>query len=183
MSAINQAHINFRFPAPAMGQNDNLARKGFSEVEGEHTLKTAVRSPLSARVTYKILQLGLRTNLMRRAHITRQTDGMGLNELTKTVTRHFAAPIWREQSWQHDPASVFNKLFERWENSQNHAPDDFYWSTFNENYTDAQWIPSSLVTVCLRSCQSSIFNPHGQGTASDQAALPQPTPLAKMRSL
>jgi len=144
MSAINQAHINFRFPAPAMGQNDNLARKVFSEVEGEHTLKTAVHSPLPARVTYKILQLGLRTNLMRRAHITRQTDGMGLNELTKTVTRHFAAPIWREQSWQHDPASVFNKLFERWENSQNHAPDDFYWSTFNDNYTDAQWIPSLI---------------------------------------
>jgi len=83
-----------------------LARKGFSEVEGEHTLKTAaVRSPLPARVNYKILY----TNLMRRAHVTRQTDGMGLNEHTKTVTHH-----------------------------------DFYWSTSNDNYTDAQWIPSLI---------------------------------------
>jgi hypothetical protein len=169
MSAINQAHIDFGFPAPAMGHDVNLARKGFGEVEGEHTLKTAVRSPLPARVAYEILQLGLRTTnthtlrrcaclsvafawfaradtgiLMRRAHVTRQADGMGLNERTKTVARHLAAPIWRAQSWEHDPASVFNKLLERWENSQNHAPDDFYWSTSNDDYTDAQWIPSLI---------------------------------------
>jgi len=37
MSAINQAHINFGFPAPAVGHDVNLARKGFCEVEGEHT--------------------------------------------------------------------------------------------------------------------------------------------------
>ena len=55
---------------------------------------------------------------MRRAHVTRQVDYMGLNERTKTVTLHLAAPIWRAQSWEHDPTSVFNKLFERWENSQ-----------------------------------------------------------------
>ena len=169
MSAIIQAHIDFGFPAPAMGHDVNLARKGFGEVEGEHTLKTAVRSPLPARVAYEILQLGLRTTnthtlrrcaclsvafawfaradtgiLMRRAHVTRQADGMGLNERTKTVARHLAAPIWRAQSWEHDPASVFNKLLERWENSQNHAPDDFYWSTSNDDYTDAQWIPSLI---------------------------------------
>jgi len=27
---------------------------------------------------------------------------------------------------------------------QNHAPDDFYWSTSNDNYTDAQWTPSLI---------------------------------------
>jgi len=139
MSAINQAHIDFEFPAPAMGHNVNLASKGFSEVEGEHTLKTAVRSPLPARITYEILQLGLPHTLrrcaclsvafawfarattgilMRRAHVTHQTDGMGLNERTKTVVCHLTAPIWRTQSWEHDPVSVFNKLLERWGNSQ-----------------------------------------------------------------
>ena len=75
---------------------------------------------------------------MRRAHVTRQVDYMGLNERTKTVTLHLAAPIWRAQFWEHDPTSVVNKLFERWENSQNHAPADFYWSTSNDDYTDAQ---------------------------------------------
>ena len=144
MSTINQAHIDFGFPAPAMGHDVNLARKGFGEVEGKHALKTAVRSPLPACVAYEILQLGLRTTnthtlrrcaclsvvfawfaradtgiLMRRAHVTRQADGMGLNERTKTVARHL-----RAQSWEHDPAGVCNQLLERWENSQNHAPDD-----------------------------------------------------------
>jgi len=162
MSAINQAHIDFRFPAPAMGHDVNLARKGFGEVEVEHTLKTAVRSPLPACVAYEILQLGLRTTnthtlrrcacllvafawfaradtgiLIRCAHVTRQTNCMGLDERTKTVTCHLTVPIWRAQSWEHDPASVFNKLLERWENSQHHAPDDFYWSTSDDNYTDA----------------------------------------------
>jgi len=173
MSVINQAHIDFGFPAPAMGHDVNLARKGFREVEDEHTLKTAVRSPLPARGYYEILQFALRTTnthtlrrcaclsvpsvwfarvdtgiLMRRVHVTRQTDSMGLNKRTKTVTRHLAAPIWCAQSWEHDPASVFKKL-ERWENSQNHAPDDFYWSTSNDDYTDAQWIPF-LIGKCVR---------------------------------
>jgi len=142
MSVINQTHIDFGFPAPAMGHDGTLARKGFSEVEGECTFKTTVRSPLPARITYEILQLGLRTTnthtlrrcaclsvvfawfaradtgiLMRRAHVIRQTDGMGLNERTKTVARHLVSPIWRAQSWEDDPVSVFNKLLERWENS------------------------------------------------------------------
>ena len=73
-----------------------------------------------------------------------QTHCMGLNERTKTVALHLTDPIWRAQSWDHDPASVFNKLLERWENSQNHAPDDWYWSTSNDNYTDTQWIPSLI---------------------------------------
>ena len=101
-----------------MGHNVNLACKGFSEIEGEHTLKTAVRSLLPARVAYEIFQLCLRTTnthtlrrcaclsvaftwfaradtgiLMRRAHVTRQTDCMGLNERTKTVNQHLVAPI------------------------------------------------------------------------------------------
>ena len=207
MSVINQAHIDFRFPAPAMGYDVNLARKGFGEVEGEHTLKTAVRSPLPARVAYEILQFGLRTTnthtlrrcaclsvafawfaradtgiLMRCAHVTCQTDSMGLNERTKTVARHLAAPIWRAQSWEHDPASVFNKLLACWEDSQNHAPDDFYWSTSNDDYTDAQWIPSLIGKWLSEILTNLNFNPqlacHGQGTAYDQAALPQPTLLA-----
>ena len=128
-----------------------------------------MRSPLPARVAYEILQLCLCTTnthtlrrcaglsvafawfaradtgiLMRCAHVTRQTYCMGLNERTKTVALHLAAPIWRAQSWEHDPVSVFNKLFERWENSQNHAPDDCYWSTSNDNYTDTQWRPTLI---------------------------------------
>jgi len=75
---------------------------------------------------------------MRCAHVTRQTDGMGLNKRTKTVAPHLVVPIWRAQSWVQDPASVFNKLLDGWENSQNHAPNDFYWSTSNDDYSDAQ---------------------------------------------
>jgi len=169
MSAINQAQIDFGFPVPAMGHDIKLTRCGFGEVEGEHTLKTAVRSPLPARVVYEILQLGLRTPdlhtlrrcaclvtgfvwfaradtgiLMRKAHVTRQTTGMGLNERTKTVARHIAAPIWRAQDWQHDPAAVFNKLLGRWETSRSHAEDDFYWSLSHDTYSDRQW-NSSLI--------------------------------------
>ena len=44
-----------------MDHDVNLARNRFGEVEGEHTLKTSVRSPLPARVTYEILQFGLLT--------------------------------------------------------------------------------------------------------------------------
>ena len=54
MSGINQAHIDFGFPAPAMGHDVHPACKGFSEVEVAHTLKSAVRSPLPTRVAYEI---------------------------------------------------------------------------------------------------------------------------------
>jgi len=169
MSAINQAHIDFGFSAPAMGHDIKLARRGFGEVEGDNTLKTAIRSPLPALVAYEILQLGLRTPdlhtlrrcaclvtsyawfaradtgiLMRKAHVTRQPAGMGLNERTKTIARHIAAPIWRAQDWHHDPAAVFDKLLGRWEDSRSHVDDDFYWSLPNDTYSDRQW-NSSLI--------------------------------------
>jgi len=68
MSVVNQAHIHFGFPTPTMGHDVNLIRKGFCEVEGEHNLKTAVRSPLPVRVAYEILQLCLRTTNTHTLH-------------------------------------------------------------------------------------------------------------------
>ena len=60
MSAINQAHIDFGFPPPAVGQLVRLARRGFGEVEGESSASVR-RIPLPAAVVMQILQLGLVT--------------------------------------------------------------------------------------------------------------------------
>jgi hypothetical protein len=60
LSAINQAHVNFGFPPPAVCQLVRLARRGFGEVEGETS--AAVRCvPLPASVALRILRLGLDT--------------------------------------------------------------------------------------------------------------------------
>lgn len=81
---------------------------------------------------------------MREAHVTRQREGMGLNERTKTISRHVAAPIWRAQDGMHDPATVFDALLERWEASQSHTDEDFYWVLPADTYSDWQW-NSSLI--------------------------------------
>ena len=50
MSAINQAHVDFGFAAPAVGQLLRLARRGFGEVEGASSLAPVRRTPLPASV-------------------------------------------------------------------------------------------------------------------------------------
>ena len=174
LSAINQAHIDFGFPAPAMGHLLRLARRGFAEVEGEATLTTAVRSPLPSAVAFRFLQLGLATDcfytlracacltaqfawfaradtgvLMRKAHVSLSSAAMSINERTKTIARNQAAPIIRPQDWFFDPANLFMSLQQRWASERRHAETDFYWSLPDENLSSSCW-NSSIVNHWLQ---------------------------------
>jgi hypothetical protein len=180
LSAINQCHIDFGFAAPALGHDVCLSRKAFGYVEGQHTLKTAQRGTMPSLVMLQILHLGLRTPCihtlrrcaclvtqfawfcrsdtsmqLRRAHITFQARGIGLNERTKTVPRCNAAPIFRTGDAASDAGSLVLRLLLRWELQHPHASHDLFWSTSEDSYSPSAW-GTSLVNTWLQEILSLL---------------------------
>ena len=59
LSAINSLHADMGLEKPAAGHLVQLARKGFSELEGELDPNRSLRSPIPAVVVLSIVRLGL----------------------------------------------------------------------------------------------------------------------------
>jgi hypothetical protein len=174
LSAINQMHIDFGFPAPALGHDVRLARRAFGNEEGASTLETTRRGAFPASAVFKILHLGLMTScphtlrrcacivtqfvwfcrgdtsmLLRRAHISLRAEGICINERTKTISRHHAAPTLRESDSSTDAGSLVLRLLLRWELEHPHAPEDLFWSLKTDTYSASAW-SSSLVSLWLQ---------------------------------
>ena len=180
MSAINQAHLDFGFPAPAVGQLLRLARRGFGEVEGGSCLAPVRRSPLPASVAYRALRLGLSTDdpgllracacvvfqfawfaradtgiHLREAHVSISEFGITLNERTKTIARHVAAPVSRPFDATWDPDRLLLALLLRWRSVRGPvAPDAFFWALSSDD-VGAAW-SSALVNTWLQEVLSAL---------------------------
>lgn len=172
MSAINQAHIDFGFPAPAVGQLLRLARRGFGEIEGGSTLTPVRRAPLPASVVWRALQLGLSTHdprllracscvvfqflwfaradtgiQLREAHVGVSEFGITLNERTKTIARHVAAPVSRPFDAAWDPDGLVLALLLRWRSVRGPvAADAFFWALPEDDVCSSTWCSAAIST-------------------------------------
>lgn len=175
MSAINQAHVDFGFAPPAVGHLITLARRGFGEIEGNDREGIVRRVPLPASVILRILYLGLETPSLsvlracacvvvqflwfaradtginlQNAHVGISEFGITLNERTKTIARHLAAPMTRPFHAAWDPSRLVFRLLCRW--LQLRGPvssNDFFWALPGVLTPAPTW-SSSLVNVWLR---------------------------------
>ena len=179
MSAINQAHVDFGFPPPAVGQLVRLARRGFGEVEGESSALVR-RIPLPAAVVMQILNLGLVTPSvlvlracaclvvqflwfaradtgihLRQGHVGVGAFGITLSERTKTIARHLAAPMTRPCLAAWDPDGLILRLLQRWLHARGTVSDDaFFWALPEEASPEA-WT-SALINTWLQEILSVL---------------------------
>jgi len=181
MSAINQAHVDFVFAVPAVGQLLRLARRGFGEVEGGSSLAPVRRTPLPASVIWRALHLGLETNeprlvracacvvfqflwfcradtgiQLREAHVGVSEFGITLNERGKTISRHVAAPVSRPFDSDWDPDGLVLALLLRWRHPRGAVPADaFFWAFDYEDVASPAW-SSALVNAWLQEVLAAL---------------------------
>jgi hypothetical protein len=180
LSAINQAHVDFGFPPPAVGQLVRLAHRGFGEVEGE-TLAAVRRVPLPASVALRILRLGLDTPSvqtiracaclvvqflwfaradtgihLRDGHVGIGEFGVTLTERTKTISRHLAAPVTRPFHACWDPDGLILRILRRWLSVRGLVSQDaYFWAPPGEAPV-AAWTSSSLINGWLQEILSTL---------------------------
>jgi hypothetical protein len=153
MSAINQAHVDFGFPPPAVGQLVRLARRVFGEVErgdfGRRWSRPSSRfrgtADLAPGVGHSLCSDDLRLRLSRDAvlvvaradtgihlrdgHVGIGEFGVTLSERTKTISRHLAAPVTRPFHADWDPDGLVLRLLRRWLGVCGPVPyDAYFWS-------------------------------------------------------
>ena len=179
LSAINQAHVDFGFPPPAVGQLVRLVRRGFGEVEGE-TSAAVRRVPLPASVALRILRLGLdspsATTIracaclvvqflwfaradtgihLRDGHVGIGEFGVTLTERTKTISRHLSAPVTRPFHAGWDPDGLVLRLLRRWLSVRGPVSQDaYFWALPGEALASA-WT-SALINGWLQEILSAL---------------------------